>query len=51
MDEREVGSWMSKSLNDMRGQAFVVGDKVAKAMQPGRSVDMSYSGGPWEDVE
>ncbi len=40
MDRREEGSWMSTKLVDMRGQAFVVGDKVAKAYQSGRSCNL-----------
>lgn len=38
---REEGKWMSQSLRDMRGQEFVVGDKVAKAISSGRSVNLS----------
>lgn len=38
---RETGNWMSSSLKDMRGQVFVVGDKVAKAFTSGRSVNLS----------
>lgn len=40
MERREEGNWMSTSLRDMRGQAFVVGDRVAKAYQSGRSCNL-----------
>jgi hypothetical protein len=40
MDRREEGSWGSRNLEDMRGQSFVVGDRVAKAYQSGRSCNL-----------
>ena len=41
VEGRETGTWMSSALRDMRGQEFVVGDKVAKAYSSGRSVNLS----------
>ena len=40
---RELGTWMATKLVDMRGQEFVVGDKVAKAYASGRSVNLSVA--------
>jgi len=41
MVTRQEGNWMSQKLKDMRGQSFVVGDKVVKACTSGRAVNIS----------
>lgn len=38
---RQTGNWLASSLKDMRGQSFVVGDKVVKAYTSGRAVNLS----------
>lgn len=41
MDSRDEFIWMSDELKDMYGKVYKVGDRVAKAMQSGRSVNMT----------
>lgn len=37
------GNWFSTDLTDILGKAFVVGDKVVKAYQSGRAVNISVT--------